>query len=54
MSSEKLMGALRSVLSFINSRYRLRFTRREQLEAWQARQLKHFLQQVLPKAPRSL
>ncbi|GFM64162.1 adenylate synthase [Pseudomonas cichorii] len=52
MSSEKLMGALRSALSFINSRYRLRFTRREQLEAWQARQLKHFLQKVLPQAQR--
>ncbi|MBX8493648.1 F390 synthetase-related protein [Pseudomonas cichorii] len=52
MSSEKLMGALRSALSFINSRYRLRFTRREQLEAWQARQLQHFLHHVLPRAQR--
>ena len=52
MSSERLIGALRSALSFIYSRYRLRFTRREQLEAWQAKQLKHFLQRVLPKSQR--
>ncbi|RMQ47789.1 Adenylate-forming enzyme [Pseudomonas cichorii] len=52
MSSERLIGALRSALSFLDSRYRLRFTRREKLEAWQARQLQHFLHHVLPRAPR--
>lgn len=52
MSSERLIGTLRSALSFIHSRYRLRFTRRKQLEAWQAKQLKHFLQRVLPQARR--
>jgi putative adenylate-forming enzyme len=52
MRVERLIGALHSALSFIHSRYRLRFTRREQLEAWQAKQLKHFLQHVLPKAQR--
>lgn len=52
MSAERIIGALRSVASFIHSRYRLRFTRRERLEAWQARQLKHFLRHVLPRAGR--
>lgn len=52
MNNERLIGALRSVLSFLNSRYRLRFTQREQLEAWQSKQLKHFLKYVLPKAQR--
>ncbi|WP_095093688.1 F390 synthetase-related protein [Pseudomonas sp. Irchel 3A5] len=52
MSNERLIGKLRSALSFLNSRYRLRFTRREQLEAWQAQQLKHFLKDVLPTAER--
>eukprot|EP01031_Cornospumella_fuschlensis_P003620 gene3620-4512_t len=52
MSAERALGALRSIASFIHSRYRLRFTRREQLEAWQARQLRHFLQDVLPRAGR--
>ncbi|GAC1035168.1 adenylate synthase [Pseudomonas sp. No.21] len=52
MSAERIIGALRSVASFIHSRYRLRFTRREQLEAWQARRLKHFLRHVLPRGGR--
>jgi len=52
MSGERLIGTLRSALSFLHSRYRLRFTRREQLEAWQARQLKYFLRRVLPQSQR--
>jgi putative adenylate-forming enzyme len=51
MSNDRL-GVAQSALSFINSRYRLRFTRRDQLEAWQERQLKYFLQRVLPRAQR--
>ncbi|MBK5436445.1 adenylate synthase [Pseudomonas sp. TH32] len=52
MSDERLIGTLRSAASFLHSRYRLQFARREQLEAWQARQLKYFLQQVLPQSHR--
>ncbi|MFL1551657.1 F390 synthetase-related protein [Pseudomonas sp. D47] len=52
MSSERFMGTLRSAVSFLLSRYWLRFTRRDRLEAWQARQLKRFLQRVLPQAQR--
>ncbi|WP_339504271.1 F390 synthetase-related protein [Pseudomonas sp. RL_105y_Pfl2_101] len=52
MSSDGLIGTLRRALSFIHSRHRLQFTRRDQLEAWQARQLRHFLQHVLPKSRR--
>ena len=52
MSNERLIGKLRSALSFLHSRYCLRFTRREQLEAWQAQQLKRFLKDVVPAAER--
>lgn len=52
MKSEHLSGLLRSTVSFIQSRYRLRFTHREQLEAWQARRLRRFMGEVLPRAKR--
>ncbi|MBD8572877.1 adenylate synthase [Pseudomonas syringae] len=52
MSGERLIGALRSALSFLDSRYRLQFARREQLEAWQARQLRYFLQTVVRRTAR--
>ncbi|WP_263262523.1 F390 synthetase-related protein [Pseudomonas sp. RIT-PI-S] len=52
MSSDRLCGLLRSALSFIQARYRLRFTSREQLEGWQARRLRYFLRHVVPRAER--
>ncbi|WP_109511751.1 F390 synthetase-related protein [Pseudomonas ovata] len=52
MSNEGLSATLRSVLSFLDSRYRLRFTRREHLQAWQARQLTYFLETVVRQSAR--
>lgn len=52
MNSDNVYGVLRSIISFIQSRYRLRFRRREQLQAWQARRLRYFLRHVLPRAKR--
>lgn len=37
--------------SFIASRYLLRFCSRDRLEAWQRKQLTHFLQHIAPNAP---
>ncbi|MFJ2451709.1 F390 synthetase-related protein [Pseudomonas protegens] len=52
MNSERLLGTLRSIGSFVFSRYALRFRRRERLEAWQARRLRHFMTKVLPRGQR--
>lgn len=52
MALEHLRSLLRIAVSFVYSRWCLRFSRREQLEAWQRRQLKRFLREVLPRAPR--
>ncbi len=52
MNSERLLGTLRSIGSFVFSRYALRFRRRERLEAWQARRLRHFMAKVLPRGQR--
>lgn len=50
MNSERLLSTLRSVGSFILSRYGLQFRRRDRLEAWQARRLAHFMARVMPQA----
>ncbi|MEB0079635.1 adenylate synthase [Pseudomonas sp. CCI3.2] len=52
MKSDRLIGAARAIISFIHSRYCLRFNRRDKLEAWQARRLKHFIREILPTAGR--
>ncbi|QXH49084.1 adenylate synthase [Pseudomonas fakonensis] len=52
MNSERLIGTLRSIGAFLFSRYALRFSSRQRLEAWQARRLAHFMAQVLPRGQR--
>jgi len=52
MNSERLVGTLRSIGAFVFSRYALRFRRRERLEAWQARRLRHFMARVMPRGQR--
>lgn len=52
MNSERLIGTLRSAASFLLSRYALRFQRRDRLQAWQARRLKHFMAKVMPRGQR--
>ena len=52
MNSERLIGTLRSAWYFTLSRYGLRFTRRERLEAWQAKRLAHFMAKVMPRGQR--
>lgn len=52
MNSERLLGTLRSIGAFVFSRYALRFRRRERLEAWQARRLRHFMAKVMPGGER--
>ncbi|WP_343351673.1 F390 synthetase-related protein [Pseudomonas sediminis] len=49
---ERLRSVLRVAGSFIHSRWRLRFSDRRRLEAWQARQLQQFLRETAPQAPR--
>ena len=52
MIREQWLGTARTAISFLRCRYGMRFTSREQLHAWQSRQLKHFLREVLPQAQR--
>ena len=49
---EHLRSLLRVAGSFIHSRWWLRFSDRRRLEAWQARQLRRFLRETAPQAPR--
>lgn len=49
---ERLRSVLRVAGSFIHSRWWLRFSDRRRLEAWQARQLRRFLRETAPQAPR--
>lgn len=49
---ERLRSLLRVAVSFIHSRWWLRFSDRQRLEAWQARQLQRFLRDSAPRAPR--
>lgn len=44
--------ALRMAAHFAHTRWRLNFRNRAQLEAWQQRQLRYFMSEVLPLAPR--
>jgi len=52
MALERLRSLVRIAASFIHSRWCLRFTDRIRLEAWQQRQLRRFMRDVLPRAPR--
>ena len=47
-----LPDALVIAIYFARTRWQLNFRYRDQLEAWQNHQLKHFIQQVIPLAPR--
>jgi hypothetical protein len=49
---ERLRSLLRVAGSFVHSRWWLRFSDRRRLEAWQARQLRRFLRETAPQAPR--
>jgi putative adenylate-forming enzyme len=47
-----LPDALVMATHFAHTRWRLDFRHRDQLETWQQRQLKHYMQNIMPRAPR--